>query len=387
VITLPVTKIVLRDKLLLLGPPGIGKTEVIISKAKQEAEAKGKIFIDLKAATIEEIIQIFKNPNKYYVLYTLNSNSISKDEFGIPRVQNAYGYYFMRLIPPAVLAVLEIPDIEGVLFIDEITSLFDDNLFTMYYSIIQAKEASWFYRFSKKIKVVLAGNPPDSSSLSRVLPEALRNRLTIVYVTPPSIDEWHDYMMNKYGNNWGKFAFAYLKIYPNDFYKPPANDNENFPTPRSWDEVARMLVEIEDKEVLKAYIVGRLGVEVGSRFLSLLETRITEEDINNVIRFPPNFSQLDIDKRLLVVYSVASRINAHNYKQYFDFLKYLGKEREFLILILQLMEPNTRLALLNINELKNIIVPLLKLMIQYESGEYKTVTRFMKEIMQYVGVR
>jgi hypothetical protein len=365
-ITIPITEVELDDKLILFGPPGIGKTEIIRQRAEEEAKQRGKILVDLRTATDEEINAIFANPDKYYVFYRMPAPNISKDEFGVPMARHSYGHYFMKLIPPPILAILELPNIEGVLFIDEIASVFDDNLFTMFYSIVQEKEASWFYKFSKNIKIILAGNPPNWSSLSRTLSEAMRSRLTLIHALPASIDEWYNYMMKKHGNNWDKFTYAYLKLYPNDFFKPPASDEENFPTPRNWEELAIRLpwLRKKSKVLLRAYAVGRLGVEVGSRFASLLETEVTEKDINDIIRFPPNFAQLDIDKKLLVVYSVASRINTQNYKQYMEFLKYLNNEREFLLLILQLIEKNVRLAL--IKEMRDIVVPLLKEIIQYE---------------------
>jgi replication-associated recombination protein RarA len=43
-----VTQIELIDRLMLIGAPGIGKTEVIRQKAEEEAKKLNKIFIDLR---------------------------------------------------------------------------------------------------------------------------------------------------------------------------------------------------------------------------------------------------------------------------------------------------------------------------------------------------
>ena len=47
---LRVTQVPLIDRLLVLGPPGIGKTEVILEKSRERAGRLGRVFVDLRTA-------------------------------------------------------------------------------------------------------------------------------------------------------------------------------------------------------------------------------------------------------------------------------------------------------------------------------------------------
>jgi hypothetical protein len=361
-----VTKIPLVDRIYLVGPPGIGKTEIIYQKAKQEAESKKKFFIDLRNLTDKLFENILKYPNGYYVYYRVIATHVFPEDLGIPKIINNNGHDFIEFLPPKVLKVLSIPDVEGVLFIDELSNVQRDDQIAMLYSLLQEKEASWIFKLSPKVKLICAGNTSEWSEIVRELPKPLRNRIVIINVAPPTIDEWYEYMDNKYKDNWDKFTYAYLKIYPSDFIRN-TDVNENYPTPRSWTNLATLLKQINDEEIIDELATGCLGKEVGIRFASLRKTRMKEEEINNIIAFPPKFEQLDMNKRLLLINSIASKINKTNYTEYLEFIKYLQKHREFLMLLINLTSKETKIIL--VKELKDIIAPLLKKLIEFDKNE------------------
>ena len=364
-----VTKIPLVDRIYLVGPPGIGKTEIIYQKAKQEAESKKKFFIDLRNLTDILFENILKYPNGYYVYYRIIATHIFPEDLGIPKIMNSGQHDFVEFLPPKVLKVLSIPDIEGILFIDELSNVQRDDQIAMLYSLLQEKEASWIFKLSPKVKLICAGNTSEWSEIVRELPKPLRNRVIIINVEPPSIDEWYEYMENKYGNKWDKFTYAYLKLYPSDFLKN-TDTNENYPTPRSWTNLATLLYNIQDEEIIDELAVGCLGKEVGTMFASLRKTRMTEEEINNIIAFPPKFEQLDMNRRLLLINSVASRIDKTNYTKYLEFIKYLQKQREFLMLLLNLTSKDVRILL--VKELRDILAPMLKKLLEFDKNEWTT---------------
>ena len=67
--------------------------------------------------------------------------------------------------------------------------------------------------------------------------------MTIIEVKPPTIDEWYSYMERRFGDRWERLIYAYLKLFPEDFLKPPADDMQAFPTPRSWTNLSIILYE------------------------------------------------------------------------------------------------------------------------------------------------
>jgi len=360
-----VTKIPLIDKLYLVGPPGIGKTEIIYQKAHREAEQKNKRFIDLRNLDDSTFDNILSYPQGYFVYYRIIATHVFPEDLGIPRVINSDKYDFVEFLPPKVLKILSLPLIEGILFIDELSNVQRDDQVAMLYSLLQEKEASWVFKLSSNVKIICAGNTSEWSEIVRELPKPLRNRLILLNVEPPSLEEWYEYMNTQYGDNWDKFTYCYLKLNPSDFIKN-TETNENYPTPRSWTNLALLLNNIQNEESIEELSVGCLGKEVGTKFASLRRTKLTEEELHSILAFPNKFDQLNMNKKLLVIYSISSRITQDNYKQYLAFLQYLEKEREFLMLAMNMMPKEVKLILLR--EMKSILLPILKQLISFEVG-------------------
>jgi MoxR-like ATPase len=334
-----VTEIKLLDRLLLIGPPGIGKTEVIRQKAESEARELNKIFVDLREANDQLIEDIFKNPGKYYVYLRVVAPHIFPEDLGIPRERSQY----VEFLPPKMLKVLTLPDIYGVLFIDEITNVQRDDQISMYYSLILEKEAGFQLKLSRNIKIILAGNPPEWSEIVRPLPKPLRNRMIIVEVSAPTVDEWIMYMERVYGDRWEKLCGAYLKVYPKDLINPPQNDFDNYPTPRSWTQLAVKLYELKrgntSEELIEEVVIGSIGKEVGAKFLTLYRTKIDiKSALEELERRPERFDEYDTSAKILVASALSQRPVEELKKKYSKLLEHLmNKHREFLAVVIIMM--------------------------------------------------
>ena len=341
-----VTEIKLIDRLLLIGAPGIGKTEVIMQKAREEAERLGKVFVDLREASDQLIEDIFKNPGKYYVYLRVVAPHIFPEDLGIPRERSQY----VEFLPPKMLKILTLPEIHGVLFIDEITNVQRDDQISMYYSLILEKEAGFQLRLSRNIKIILAGNPPEWSEIVRPLPKPLRNRMTIVEVSAPTVDEWIKYMNDRYGDRWEKLCAAYLKVYPEDLIKPPQNDFDNYPTPRSWTQLALKLYELEkdrvDESFIEEVVVGSVGKEVGSKFLALYRARVdVESALRELEANPEKFDEYNVNTKILIASALSQRPLEEIKRRYSKLLEHLlNKHREFLVIMIVMMSKEKKRA-------------------------------------------
>jgi hypothetical protein len=331
-----ITRLELFDRCLLLGAPGIGKTEVVKQKAQEEAEKRNKQFVDLR----EEIpSDIFEKPEHYYVFYRIVAPHVFPEDLALPRAYER----FVEFIPPKVLSVLSIPSIEGVLFIDELTNVQRDDQMSMFFSLILEKEAGWMLKLSDGIKIVAAANTSEWSEIARALPKPLRNRMTVVTVDPPSVDEWINYMHTRYGDGWNTVVAAYLKANEHDFIKPPSDDDgfSAFPTPRSWTNVAVMLHRFRDAddEFIEEIAVGNLGKEVGTKLLALMRTRINVAEVLEELKTNPSkFSDLSVNERILVINAFAS-VNAERLKDYSRFVEYMAeRDRDYLMISVMLMD-------------------------------------------------
>jgi hypothetical protein len=355
-VKLPVTRIPLLDRILLLGAPGIGKTEIIKQRAVEEAKKLGKTFVDLREAGEELINQILENPSKFYVYLRIVAPHVFPEDLGIPKMINhSANKDYVEYVPPKVLKILSLPDIYGVLFIDEITNVQRDDQISMYYSIILEKEAGFQLKLSRNIKIVLAGNTPEWSTIVRELPAPLVNRMKMYEVLPPSVDEWINYMQKIYGDEWEKSCAVYLKLFPAELLMPPKQSFEAFPTPRSWTltciDIYKLREQEADEEVIEATAVGGLGQEVGLKFSRIFKVNI---DLNAVLREleenPAKFDGFDPDKRLdiqiLVLSSIASQ-NAERMARFRKFFEYLmQKHRELLTILIMIMNKDAKKRLL-----------------------------------------
>jgi hypothetical protein len=355
-VKIPVTEIPLKDKIILIGPPGVGKTEIIREKAEEEARKMGRIFVDLREADEETLLDILQNPGKYYIYYRIPATHVMPEDIGIPRerkieTKNAV-YEFIKHIPPLVLAIMTIPDIPGTLFIDELCNVNREDQLTMYYAIIQEKEAGFTLKFSKNLKVVAAANPPEWGGRVVVdLPPALQNRLTQYEVLPPSVDEWISYMIRKYGDNWTKECAVYLKMFPTDILAPPKASFQGFPTPRSWTEACALIEELRregySEKVLEATAVGRLGPEVGFKLSAVFKVKLDLEAVlRDLATKPEVFEDLDLNTKILVLSSVASRTPeeiSNKLRKFFEYL--LQKHRELLTALVMIMKRETKESL------------------------------------------
>jgi len=339
-----VTELKLLDRMLLLGPPGIGKTEIILSLSKREAERLGRVFVDLGSASESEIEEAIREPKKHYVFLRIIAPTVFPDELTYPIKRNG----FVELLPFKKLYLLTRPGIAGVLFIDEITNVQTEPQITMFFSLIQEKEFSWGLKLAPAIKVIAAGNTPEWSEVVRSLPKPLRARLTVIHVDPPTIDEWASYMDATYGENWEKLTYAYLKLNTDDFIKVPRDDWENFPCPRNWTSLALLLRELReagaDAELVEEVIVGRLGKEVGSKFAAFFRENITPEELKRIAKNPDTFFALSTSKKILIVYALSSAPLDELITQYDTLVKAIAqRDMELFVLFLRLMAKKKRI--------------------------------------------
>ena len=350
---------------LLIGPPGVGKSEVVRQFARAEAKVEGREFIDFHkvASNIDKVKEIVSNPQRYYIYVDFRlTKCVPEDLLGLPEKIVIDGVTVYNYNPPIWAKLLSLPGISGLLFLDEITNVQRDDVISAAYAIVLDRKVG-FTKLSNNVRIIAAGNPPEYSSIARPLPAPLTNRFLVVYVDAPTLDEWATYMYRKYGDNWNKLVYAYLQIFPLDFVKPPKEIEtlENFPTPRSWTKLALAT----KREVIKEVCEGLVGREVGGKFYAFTRKRVPKPE--ELLENPKLFSSLDREAMAVACWSVAQYMTQMyregKYDQIKDkvkkFVEYVSSvNREYVILLVKLIHPDIRLTLVKpfLDLIKDIIV-------------------------------
>ena len=376
----PLNQLILKDKMLILGAPGIGKTTYIREYAEEQANKLKRKFIDFDEVDEEELRVVLKNPEKYYVFCRIVATQIHPEDIMIPEkvtsrdvllnlmLMNMFSNtklleeyikeikdlltertsYFLQL-PPLWVKVLSRKGIKGILFIDEITNVQRDDVITIFFALVNERKFG-FTRISDDIKIILAGNEAIHSSVARPLPAPLLNRLTVVRVAPPTLTSWVAWMDKKYENRWERVTYAYLHNFKQDFIVLPKEVEgfENFPTPRSWTMLSLFLYEVAQergKELLKMskeeitklypYIRGYIGSEVGTKFLSFLTKFANIPSLETVLNNPEVINKLDLEAKILTIYMLSQNHEKINKKV----VKYLCKHCKELMVLLVLLLP------------------------------------------------
>lgn len=327
-----------RTSVLLLGGPGIGKTTAVLETAQEIAETKNKIFVEYDDAKAEKILQ---SPEKYFVFHNLPLVGCEPSDLtGIPRLaDDAVRYY------PLLWAKV-MNKCAGFLFLDDFLDVQRADIFSASYRIFLERRIGYTY-LNNDVQIVGASNTPDYSSLTQMMPAPLANRMCIVEITRPTVDEWAEWMNKKYQDKWNKKIYAFLKSFEEEgedyLYKPP-KENETimpYPTPRSWSNVGKLN---EDKiEVLKGFV----GEEMAQKFKAFTQLNL---DITDLIANPYKFNELNTDAQYMATLMLASALSKEitSISTCMNLLNTIvQKSREMLVLLVISLPKEKRRKILN----------------------------------------
>jgi hypothetical protein len=227
----------MQRPIFLWGPPGIGKSEVVESIAK---EMKGHM-IDLRLAQMEPT-----------------------DLRGIPYYNK--DLQLMDWAPP-----IDLPDEETaaqypivVLFLDEMNSAAPSIQAAAYQLILNRRIGK--YKLPNNVVVIAAGNRESDKGVTYRMPAPLANRFVHLEMRPDHA-AWENWAVNNKIHNEvvGYVGFAKQDLYDFD----PRSSSRSFATPRSWSFVSQLLQDehISDSEMTDL-VAGAVGEGVAIKFMA-----------------------------------------------------------------------------------------------------------------------
>lgn len=203
---------------LLLGAPGIGKTQIMEQAARECGVA--------------------------LVTYTITHHTrqsaiglpfISKKEYG-GREYSATEYTMSEIVASIYNRMSETGLSEGILFIDEINCVSE----TLAPAMLQFLQCKSFgnHEIPKGWVIVAAGNPPEYNKSVREFDVVTLDRVKKILVEP-DYQTWREYA---YKENMHPAILSYLELRNNCFYQMETTiDGKQFATPRGWEDLSRMM--------------------------------------------------------------------------------------------------------------------------------------------------
>ena len=244
--------------LLLMGPPGIGKTQIMEQAARECGVA--------------------------LVAYTITHHT-RQSAVGLPFIrQKHYGgrdvsvtEYTMSEIIASVYQCMEDTGLnEGILFIDEINCVSE----TLAPTMLQFLQCKTFgnQALPQGWVVVAAGNPPEYNKSVRDFDIVTLDRVKRMDIQP-DLAVWKEYAR---AAQIHPAILAYLELHPDHFYKITADvDGPRFVTARGWEDLSqfiracRQVGAAVDEEVVGQYLQYP---EIAQEFAAYLDLYLKYQD-------------------------------------------------------------------------------------------------------------
>ena len=260
---IPVEK---QRPLLLIGPPGIGKTAIM-------EQISSELGIGL-------------------ISYSMTHHT-RQSAIGLPFIsRRQYGgkeydvtEYTMSEIIASVYDLIEDTGVkEGILFLDEINCV-SETLSPLMLQFLQYKVFGG-HRIPDGWIIVTAGNPPEYNESAREFDVVTLDRLKKIIVDP-DYEAWRHYAA---GANIHPAVLSFLHNKRDRFYSVETTvSGKTIVTPRGWEDLSKMLILYEknrievDEDLIVQYLQNSKIAREFSVYLDLYNKYRTEYPVDNIL--------------------------------------------------------------------------------------------------------
>ncbi len=256
---------------MLWGPPGVGKSQIIAQVAHRHRAP----VIDIRLSQME--------PSDLRGIPFRNGDSV---EWAVPSMLPD-----SRRHGPA-----------GILFLDEITSVPPSVSAAAYQLILDRRLGA--YVVPAGWAIFAAGNRQGDRGVTYSMPAPLANRFSH-YELDVNLDDWVAWA---YANHIDERLIAFLRFRPELLFEfDPAHNPVAFPTPRSWEFAHRALQKFGGhSEVLVEALQACVGPAAGIELSAFVDNLDKLPDIDAIVRG----ESVPVPKEIDLQYAVASALVA-----------------------------------------------------------------------------
>ena len=303
-----VIPIVHQRPIFLIGPPGIGKTQIM-----------GQIAQKMKLALVSYTITHHTRQSAIGLPF-ISEESFDGKTYSVTE-------YTMSEIVASMYHKMEQTGIrEGILFIDEINCVSE----TLAPAMLQFLQCKTFgnLQIPEGWVIVAAGNPPEYNRSVREFDVVTMDRVKRMDVEP-DFDAWKEYA---YQANVHPAVLAYLQAKPQYFCRMETTvDGRFFATPRGWEDLSRLLWVYDslkktvDRDTVASYIQYPKASKDFANYWELFHKYEADYAMDEVFRghipdaLVKKISHASFDERYGVLGLVLARCRQ-------SFLRYCGQE-------------------------------------------------------------
>lgn len=284
---------------LLIGPPGVGKTQIMEQIARE-------CQIGLVAYTITHHTR----------QSAIGLPFIVKKEYG-GKPYSVTEYTMSEIVASIYNKIEQIGLSEGLLFIDEINCVSE----TLAPAMLQFLQCKTFgnHQIPEGWIIVAAGNPPEYNKSVRDFDVVTLDRLKMIHVEP----DYEVWKLYAYEQSIHPAIISYLNARPESFCRIETTvDGRLFATPRGWEDLSRLIEVYEklgknvDRDVIGQYLQFPKIAKDFANYLELYykyrEDYQIDEILSGRIReaLCNKLKRAQFDEKLSVIGLILSKLNS-----------------------------------------------------------------------------
>lgn len=233
--------------LMLWGAPGVGKSTIV----REICQQHGIQFIDIRLAQREPV-----------------------DLRGLPVPKGDHVDWLLAGEWPRD------PNSRGIILFDELSAA-DRTLQAAAYEIILDRRLGDLYSLPDGWLVMGAGNGMDDRAVSYSFSSALANRFCHLELKA-DVDQWCLWAREQ---GLHSAVIAFLKYAPQHFFMLDENSERGWPSPRSWERVARLLSTCAslNRQQLRIMVNGLIGPAAAVPFFGFWELEDELPNVNDML--------------------------------------------------------------------------------------------------------
>jgi len=248
---------------MLLGSPGIGKSDIVRAIAK----LLGIQLLDIRAVLFDPV-----------------------DFRGIPSIVDGRTVWN----PPDFLPTSG----KGLLFLDEINAAPKLVQAACYQLVLERRLGD--YALPEGWHVIGAGNHASDMAAAMKMSTALKRRFEIINLIP----DFEDWKTWAFANNIAAEIIGYLNLRPQNLHLFDPRSDDSFPCPATWEAVSKLMATNPAQEIRTHAWAGQLGEAVAVEFEGFCQIANALPDPGEVFRNPQN-APIPSDMSVMYAYCAA----------------------------------------------------------------------------------